>query len=69
MELVTAWPGLGRLTVDALVSRDIYLAAGCATAAAVFLSAGILASDLLLALVDPRITMAADEDALERVAS
>ena len=69
VELVTSWPGLGRLTVDALVSRDIYLAAGCATAAAVFLSAGILASDLLLALVDPRITMAADADALERVAS
>ena len=48
VELVTSWPGLGRLTVDALVSRDIYLAAGCATAAAVFLSAA-----------DPRIRPAA----------
>jgi peptide/nickel transport system permease protein len=55
VELVTAWPGLGRLTYDALVSRDIYLAAGCAAAAAVFFECGIVVSDLLLAAVDPRI--------------
>jgi peptide/nickel transport system permease protein len=55
VELVTSWPGLGRLTYDALTSRDIYLAAGCATAAAVFLAAGVFASDVLLAAVDPRV--------------
>jgi peptide/nickel transport system permease protein len=58
VELVTSWPGLGRLTYDALVNRDIYLAAGCAAAAAVFLECGIVASDLLLAAVDPRIAAA-----------
>jgi peptide/nickel transport system permease protein len=69
VEIVTSWPGLGRLTYDALIWRDIYLAAGCATAAAVFLAAGILASDLLLAWADPRIAMEIDEAALERLAS
>jgi peptide/nickel transport system permease protein len=58
VELVTSWPGLGRLTYDALVNRDIYLAAGCAAAAAVFLECGIVVSDLLLAAVDPRIAAA-----------
>jgi len=58
VELVTAWPGLGRLTYDALGARDIYLAAACASAAAAFLAVGILGSDLLLAIVDPRVTIA-----------
>jgi peptide/nickel transport system permease protein len=58
VELVTAWPGLGRLTYDALGARDIYLAAACASAAAAFLALGILGSDLMLAIVDPRIAMA-----------
>jgi peptide/nickel transport system permease protein len=68
VELVTSWPGLARLTYDALVSRDIYLAAGCATAAAVFLAAGVFASDVLLAAVDPRIT-SPSTTALETVRS
>src|SRR5437867_6302742 len=58
VELVTAWPGLGRLTYDALGARDIYLAAACASAAAVFLTMGMLGSDLLLAIVDPPVTIA-----------
>ena len=69
VELVTSWPGLGRLTYDALWFRDFYLAAGCATAAAVLLALGVLASDLLLAAVDPRITVAAGPSAGERVPS
>jgi len=60
VELVTAWPGLGRLTYDALGARDVYLAAACASAAAVFLAFAVLASDLLLAILDPRIVLAAD---------
>lgn len=66
VELVTSWPGLGRLTYDALINRDIYLAAGSAAAAAVFLEFGIVASDLLLAAVDPRIA-AAETAALDEV--
>jgi peptide/nickel transport system permease protein len=56
VELVTSWPGLGRLTYDALRARDLYLAAGCVSAAAGFLVVGLLASDLALAALDPRIT-------------
>ena len=69
VEIVTSWPGLGRLTYDALTFRDIYLAAGCATAAAVFLAIGILVSDILLAWADPRLAIAGDAGVLERAAS
>ena len=59
VEIVTSWPGLGALMYDALVSRDLFLVAGCAGAGAVFLAFGTLASDLALAVVDPRISEAA----------
>ncbi|HUH07586.1 MAG TPA: ABC transporter permease, partial [Egibacteraceae bacterium] len=55
VEIVTVWPGLGDLTYQALRSRDLYLVAGCAATGAGFLAAGIFASDLALAAVDPRI--------------
>ena len=54
VEMVTAWPGLGRLMLDALRARDVYLVAGCAAAGSVFLALGTLASDATLALVNPR---------------
>lgn len=54
VELVTAWPGLGRLTLDALSARDLPLAAGCAAAAALFLAVWTTIGDLLIAAADPR---------------
>lgn len=54
VEIMTSWPGLGRLMLDALVARDVYLVAGCAAAGSVFLAAGTLISDALLAAIDPR---------------
>lgn len=54
VEIITAWPGLGRLMLDALRARDVYLVAGCAATGALFLAAGTLLSDLALAYVDPR---------------
>jgi peptide/nickel transport system permease protein len=54
VEVITAWPGLGRLMLDALRARDVYLVAGCAGAGAIFLAFGTLLSDIALALVDPR---------------
>lgn len=56
VEVVTAWPGLGRLMYDALRARDIYLVAGGAAAGSVFIAAGTLFSDLTLAMLDPRMT-------------
>jgi peptide/nickel transport system permease protein len=55
VEFITTWPGLGRMMFEALRARDIYLVAGCATAGSVFLAAGTLAGDLLLAVADPRV--------------
>ena len=54
VEVITAWPGLGSLMLQALRTRDIYLVAGCAGAGAVFLACGTLVSDFALAAVDPR---------------
>jgi len=54
VEMVTAWPGLGRLMLDGLRARDAYLVAGCAAAGTVFLAFGTLLSDVAVAFVDPR---------------
>jgi len=55
VEVVTSWPGLGRLMFDALKARDMFLVAGCAATGALFLAAGTLVADLLLAYTDPRV--------------
>jgi len=57
VEIVTQWPGLGQLMQQALEARDTYLVAGCAAAGAVFLAAGILASDVAHAWTDPRVRL------------
>jgi peptide/nickel transport system permease protein len=54
VEVITAWPGLGSLMLQALRARDVYLVAGCAGAGAVFLAIGTTISDVALAAVDPR---------------
>jgi ABC-type dipeptide/oligopeptide/nickel transport system permease component len=54
VEVITAWPGLGRLTFDALVARDTALVAGCAAMTSLLVSAAALVSDLLVAWADPR---------------
>ncbi len=54
VEIITTWPGLGRLMLEALRARDLYLVAGCAVTGSVFLACGTLLSDAALALVDPR---------------
>jgi peptide/nickel transport system permease protein len=55
VEIVTSWPGLGALMYEGLVSRDLYLVAGCAAAGSIFLAGGILLADVALALADPRV--------------
>lgn len=54
IELVTAHNGLGLLTFDALMSRDLDLVAGCAAAAALIVGLSTLAADLVQMWVDPR---------------
>jgi len=55
VEIVTSWPGLGKLMYEALRARDLYLVAGCAAAGSIFLAVGSLLSDLALAAADPRL--------------
>jgi peptide/nickel transport system permease protein len=54
VEVVTAWPGLGRLMYDALRARDLFLVAGCAAAGAACLAIGTFVSDVLHTAADPR---------------
>jgi ABC-type dipeptide/oligopeptide/nickel transport system permease component len=54
VEVVMSWPGLGALMYEALVGRDLFLVAGCAVAVSGFLAAGVFASDMCLAVADPR---------------
>jgi peptide/nickel transport system permease protein len=54
VEMITTWPGLGRLMLEALLARDLYLVAGCAAAGSAFLAVGTMLSDVALAVVDPR---------------
>jgi peptide/nickel transport system permease protein len=55
VEIVMAWPGLGSLTLDALLKQDLYLVMGSVVIAATMLLLGNLVADILLALADPRI--------------
>src|SRR5437763_14152904 len=54
VEVIMAWPGLGRLMLDALRARDVYLVAACAGAGSFFLAACTRVSDALPAAADPR---------------
>jgi peptide/nickel transport system permease protein len=54
-EVIFSWPGLGRITVEALLAQDPYLVMGAVLLAAVVLVAGNLAADLMLVAADPRI--------------
>jgi peptide/nickel transport system permease protein len=55
VEVVFAWPGLGRLTYDAVLARDYTVVQGAVLlVAAMFLVANLVV-DALYALIDPRI--------------
>ncbi|MFW6358402.1 MAG: ABC transporter permease [Chroococcales cyanobacterium] len=51
------WPGLGRLTLQAVQAQDIYLVMAALMMGAVMLIIGNLLADLLLKFVDPRIRL------------
>jgi ABC-type dipeptide/oligopeptide/nickel transport system permease component len=54
-ETIFSWPGLGRLTVDAINARDYPLVQGCILMIAVTYIAANLLTDLAYRLLDPRI--------------
>lgn len=55
VENVMAWPGLGRTTIEAYNSKDMFVVAAAVMMASVMLVLGNLLADVLLALNDPRI--------------
>lgn len=59
VEMVTSWPGLGRLLFDAVAGRDLFLAAGCALVGALLVAVSNFFADVARALVDPRVREAA----------
>ena len=56
-ESIFAWPGIGRLTVQAISSRDYPLLQGCILLIAVSYVFVNLFTDLLYAVVDPRVRL------------
>jgi peptide/nickel transport system permease protein len=56
-EQIFAWPGLGRLGYEAILNRDFPVILTINFIAAVLTLAGTLASDILYAVVDPRIRL------------
>lgn len=54
-EIIFSWPGIGRLTYQAIAARDYPLAQGCFLAIAVTYILVNLATDLIYSVVDPRI--------------
>jgi ABC-type dipeptide/oligopeptide/nickel transport system permease component len=58
-ETIFSWPGLGRLTLQAISARDYPLTQGCLLAIAGTYIAVNLITDLLYSVLDPRIRAAA----------
>jgi peptide/nickel transport system permease protein len=54
-EIIFAWPGLGRITYEAINTKDQFLVLGSVTMASLVLILGNLVADVLLAIADPRI--------------
>src|SRR5579863_1959187 len=55
VEVVTGWPGLGPLLLEACFSRDMYVVVGVVMASTVFMIVGSLLADVMLLLADPRV--------------
>jgi len=55
VESVFAWPGVGKLTIDAFYFRDTTLVVGCLILTTAFSSVLMMVVDIIYAFVDPRI--------------
>src|SRR5215471_3853096 len=54
-ETIFAWPGIGRLTVQAITNRDYYLVQGCILAIGITYVAVNFLTDMLYSVVNPRV--------------
>lgn len=55
VEIVTNWPGMGLLMLNAVLSKDLFLVMGGLFVGSIMLIVGNLIADVCLALNDPRI--------------
>ncbi len=55
LENVVGWPGLGRLILESVVRKDLYVVMGSLVIGSATLVIGNLVADILLAVADPRI--------------
>jgi peptide/nickel transport system permease protein len=55
IETVFAWPGMGKLAADAVLSRDYPIVTATTLAATVLVVGGSLIADILYAAADPRV--------------
>ena len=60
IEVVFAWPGMGRLTYDAIHAQDFAVVLAATLLAAMTVVAGNLAADIAMAIADPRIRLTGD---------
>ena len=61
MEIIFAYPGVGRLTYEAVLQQDINLVLANSMFLSALVLAGMVISDILLAFVDSRIRYGADK--------
>lgn len=55
IEQVFSWPGMGRMVITAIYQRDFPLIMGTVLVSAILYVIGLLISDMLYAILDPRI--------------
>lgn len=55
LETVFAWPGIGKILIDSIRERDRALVLGCLIFTTILMVLGNLLSDVLYAVVDPRV--------------
>ena len=59
IETIFAWPGMGRLAFEAILTRDYSLVTATALIASTMVVGGNLLADILLGLADPRLRVRA----------
>lgn len=57
IEQVFSWPGMGRLVINGVFQRDYPLVMGSVVVGAVLYILGVLLSDIIYALIDPRVRL------------
>ena len=55
VEVVCGWPGMGRVTYDAVMAQDLPVVLASVLLATILVILGSLLADVGLALVDPRL--------------